>query len=105
MQTYKYSNTPFETSIKYTSIRSSIIIEKEQMKSISFPQAIGSLMYLATNTKRDLAYHVSHLDQFMSNPRVIYWTILKCILSHIQNTKEGGILYTRSTSFPQSIQL
>ena len=57
---------------------------------------LGELMYLMVQTRPDLAYSVSKLAQFMSNPREEHWTALKRVLRYLQSTQELGICYSRS---------
>ncbi|UYV63270.1 K02A2.6-like, partial [Cordylochernes scorpioides] len=42
--------------------------EIEEMNKIPYRQTIGSLMYLMTGTRPDIAYAVSRVSQFMNNP-------------------------------------
>lgn len=62
-----------------------------------YPTLLGELMYLMVQTRPDLAYSVSRLAQFMSNPREEHWTALKRILRYLQSTQELGICYTKTT--------
>lgn len=42
--------------------------EAAQMKNTPYREAIGSLMYIAVATRPDIAFAVSALSQFLSNP-------------------------------------
>ena len=42
--------------------------EEEEMSRVSYTSAVGSLMYTIVCTRPDLAYAVSTVSQFISNP-------------------------------------
>ena len=50
-------------------------------------------MHLMVQTRPDLAYSVSRLAQFMSNPTEEHWSALKRLLRYLQRTKDLGICY------------
>ena len=43
--------------------------EEEEISRVSYASAVGSLMYSIVYTRPDLAYAVSTVSRFMSNPR------------------------------------
>ena len=45
----------------------------KEMEGVPYKSAIGSLMYLATCTRPDLAAAVSELSNFIRNPGVAHW--------------------------------
>jgi hypothetical protein len=54
---------------------------------------IGSLLYLATSTRPDIAHAVSMLSRFISSPRVEHWAASKSVLRYLSETKSLGLLY------------
>ena len=40
----------------------------KDMRRVPYREAVGSLMYAVVGTRPDIAYAVSYLAQFMSNP-------------------------------------
>jgi hypothetical protein len=58
-----------------------------------YQSIIGTLMYAMTGTRPDLAFAVSKLSQFASNPNTEHWTSLKRILRYVQGTLQVGLLY------------
>ncbi|PRQ51433.1 putative RNA-directed DNA polymerase [Rosa chinensis] len=56
-------------------------IEKEDMKSKPYSRLVGSLMYAQVCTRPDLAFAVSMLARFQSNPGHEHWIAGKKILS------------------------
>ncbi|UYV67002.1 hypothetical protein LAZ67_4003628, partial [Cordylochernes scorpioides] len=71
--------------------------EIEEMSKIPYRQTIGSLMYLMTGTRPDIAYAVSRVSQFMNNPGPSYWTAVKKIFGYLEATKNIGICFGGSS--------
>ncbi|UYV62645.1 hypothetical protein LAZ67_2001397 [Cordylochernes scorpioides] len=67
--------------------------EIEEMNKIPYRQTIGSLMYLMTGTRPDIAYAVSRVSQFMNNPGPSHWTAVKKIFGYLKATKNIGICF------------
>ena len=68
MEWCKSASTPLELGSKLDSSQQpSEDQEKREMESIPYRSAIGSLMYLATCTRPDLAAAVSELSKFSQN--------------------------------------
>ena len=64
-------------------------------EKIEMADAIGSLMYLATCTRPDLAAAVSELSKFSQNPGVAHWEGVKKVLRYVSGTVGDGLLYKR----------
>ncbi|XP_042055870.1 secreted RxLR effector protein 161-like [Salvia splendens] len=60
--------------------------EIQKMKSIPYSNAIGSVMYLMVSTRPDIAYSVSCLSRYMSNPGQLHWEALKWLLRYLKHT-------------------
>lgn len=60
--------------------------ELSMMKVIPYQNLIGSLMYLTTCTRPDLAFSVYALAQFSSNPGLYHWKLAKRILQYLKTT-------------------
>ena len=54
---------------------------------------IGSLMYLTTGTRPDLAYTISFLSQFSSCPTEQHLKAVKHVLRYVNGTKDIGLYY------------
>ena len=67
--------------------------DKEFMAKIPYANAVGSLMYAMVFTQPDIAYSVSLVSRFMSNPRKVHWQALKWILRHIKGSLRKGMVY------------
>ncbi|KAE9042308.1 hypothetical protein PR002_g3993 [Phytophthora rubi] len=55
----------------------------------------GSLMYVATSTRPDLAYPVGYLSRFVGNPTVQHGGALKCVLRYVVATTDHGIYFKK----------
>jgi len=65
----KISHHSFGTSLQVILQAVSIITkEEEKISRVPYASAVGSLMYAMVCTRLDLAYAVSEISQFMSNP-------------------------------------
>lgn len=63
------------------------------MRKVPYASAVGSLMYLMVCTRPDLAYYVSMVSRFMSNPGEKHWLAVKWILRYIKGTKNVGLMF------------
>jgi hypothetical protein len=62
---------------------------------LRYSQIIGSLMYLASATRPDIAYAVSKLSRFVSNPGSEHWRALERVMHYLVGTMNYGIHYSR----------
>lgn len=58
--------------------------------------AVGSLLYLSGWTRPDIAFAVSQVARFCSNPTTELWTAVKRILRYLKGTPTYGLMYTTS---------
>jgi hypothetical protein len=59
---------------------------------------IGSPLYIANSFRPDIAYAVSILSQFTSNPSEEHFREIKSILRYLNGTRSYGLLFTRDNS-------
>jgi hypothetical protein len=64
----------------------------ENIKFVSYPRAIGSLMYVMDCTTLYIAQVVGVLGQFMSNPRHEHWITLKRVFIGVLLTISFSII-------------
>ncbi len=62
-------------------------------ENVPYRQAIGSLIYLVTGTRPDLAFSVRRLSQHLENPQKQHWSAVKRILRYLKGTETRGILF------------
>ncbi|KAJ0621687.1 putative RNA-directed DNA polymerase [Helianthus annuus] len=87
-----------DTSVARTLIDNTQRLRKNRGESVSqleYSRIIGSLMYLMTCTRPDLAYAVSRLSRYTSNPSEDHWKAITRVLKYIRYTRDYGLHYTR----------
>ena len=67
--------------------------ENEPAGGVPYREAVGSLMYLMTGTRPDLAFAIRRLSQYVSSPCKHHWIALKRVLRYVRGTSDYGILY------------
>ncbi|MGZ6286000.1 MAG: reverse transcriptase domain-containing protein, partial [Ktedonobacterales bacterium] len=55
---------------------------------------IGSLNYLATLLRPDIAYAVNRLARYQNRPSLEHWDAAKTVLRYLQTTQSQGLLYS-----------
>jgi hypothetical protein len=61
--------------------------EIDQMKSVPYASAIGSLMYAQICTRPNLAFVTGMLDRYQKNLGISHWNEIKKALRYIQDSK------------------
>jgi hypothetical protein len=72
--------------------------QTDDTTTTSYQQIIRSLMYLATGTRPDVAYTITHLSQFNTNPSTTYMATAKRVLRYLQATKDVALFYPWKSS-------
>ena len=67
--------------------------DKAKMAVIPYKSAIGSLMYLATCTRPDIAAAVSTLSRYNVNPGMAHWEGVQHVLRYLKGTSGEVICY------------
>lgn len=97
MEDCKAVSTPMDPGVKLSKDMSPQTDEEiQEMANIPYQKAIGSIMYLMTGTRPDLAYSVGVVSQFMANPGIQHWKALKRIFRYIQSTKDLCLTYQKT---------
>ena len=65
------------------------------MKNVPYANAIGTIMYAMISTMPNLAYVISSLSRFMSNPSKLDWDALKYLLRYINGSVNVGLSYKK----------
>ncbi|RVW55396.1 Retrovirus-related Pol polyprotein from transposon TNT 1-94 [Vitis vinifera] len=71
--------------------------EREEMKTIPYSSAVGSLMYAQVCTRPDIAFVVGMLGRYLSNPGSQHWKAAKKVLRYLQGTKDLMLTYQRTS--------
>lgn len=72
--------------------------EKQEMRKISYREAVGSLMFIAIVSRPDIMYSVNQVSRFLNNPGQTHWIAIKRIFWYLQGTATIGIMYTGSNN-------
>ncbi|KAM1998218.1 hypothetical protein EV2_005744 [Malus domestica] len=72
--------------------------EVEAMKDKPYASLVGSVMYIQVCTRPDLAFTLSVLGRFQSNPGVSHWNAAKKVLRYLQKTKSYMLVYSYAES-------
>ncbi|KAL2239854.1 UNVERIFIED_CONTAM: Retrovirus-related Pol polyprotein from transposon TNT 1-94 [Sesamum indicum] len=76
--------------------------EKDKMSKVPYSNVIGSIMFLMVCTRPDIAYAISCLSRYMSNPGPPHWEALKWLLRYLRGTDNIGINFSK---FSDSVDL
>src|SRR3954462_5223237 len=80
-----------------TSYDASVLLRKNRGNArdqLRYSQIIGSLMYLASATRPDIAFAVSKLSRFVSNPGDVHWHAIERVMRYLKGTMSHGLHYT-----------
>lgn len=64
----------------------------------TYQAMVGSLLYLSTRTRPDLAYAVGSVARYCAKPTKEHWMGVKRILRYLKGTVDFGLLYSREAS-------
>ncbi|KAM1132608.1 hypothetical protein ACFX19_047681 [Malus domestica] len=70
-------------------------LEKLSMTSKRYASLIGSIMYAQVCTRPNLAFAISVLKRYQSNPEEQHWIAAKKMLRYLQRTKSFMLTYKR----------
>lgn len=97
-------STPYPFGLQLSTAQAPISPEDQAyMAIVPYPHATGSLMWAMICSRPDIAYSVSTVAQFMSNPGVAHWTQVKRIFRYLAGTKDFCLQYSQ-TSAPFHLQ-
>ena len=91
------ATTPLEPGVKISKEDSpKTQEEREKMSEVPYRRLIGSLIYLALNTRPDLLYAVTKLSQYNTDPGEAHWHQAKHVLRYLNKTEDHGLTYERN---------
>ncbi|XP_074377341.1 secreted RxLR effector protein 161-like [Apium graveolens] len=64
---------------------------------VPYLSAIDALMYLANNTRPDIAFTVNLLARFSSDPSKRHWDGIKHILRYLRGTIDLGLFFSKNS--------
>ena len=94
MEDAKAVSTPVDVGTKLVKAAT----DSELIDRVLYQSAVGSLLYLSTKTRPDIAYAVNSVARFCSNPTKQNWMAVKRIFRYLRGTTTLGLLYKKSSS-------
>jgi len=94
MQDSKPASTPANPDMKLVKK----VEDSNRVDQRIYQAAVGSLLYLSTKTRTDIAFAVRSVARFCAEPTLQHWTAVKRILRYLRGASEFCILYCRSDS-------
>ena len=91
MENYKPTATPIDTGAKLTKATEDSKLFNQEL----YQSAIGSLLYLSTRARPDIACAVSNVVRFCSKPTMEHWKSIKHIMLYLNGTRNYGLLYEK----------
>ena len=70
--------------------------ERATMADVPYPQTVGCLLWLTTNTRPDIAFAVHQVARCVADPRPVHWTAVKRILRYLRGTSHFGLRFPSS---------
>ena len=67
-------------------------LEMIKMEHIPYANVIGSLIYAMISTRPDLAFVISLLSRYMSNPGMDHWIAVKWVMKYVNATLNVGYI-------------
>lgn len=97
MSDCKPVSTPLNCSIKLSlNMSPKTEEEKAEVQNLPYQNLVGSLMYLATSTRPDIAHAVSVLSQYNTNYGKQHWIAGKRVLRYLKGTENYALKFKRA---------
>lgn len=90
-------STPVDVNVKLDkSMSPKTEKERNEMKSVPYQEAVGSLLYAAQGTRPDISYAVNLVSRYSKDPGVQHWNAVKRIFRYLKGTISAKIQYLKS---------
>ena len=77
--------------------------ERERLSKLPYLELVGSLLYLSTMTRPDIAYHMSVLCSHMHDPSIDCYNAALDLLLYVGHTRHYHLRYSGSVAAPDGI--
>ena len=92
MEDCNSDRTPASTTALGSDVKGELWIDSEE--GFEYAAAVGMLLYLANNTRPDIAFAVHQCARFTHSPRQSHGKAVKRIVRYLQGTKDKGLIFT-----------
>lgn len=100
-QDAKAKHTPMEQGLKLpTQVHDHDLID---VRLYPYRQLIGSLQYLASNSRPDIAFATQSLSRGMARPSMLHWKAAKRIVAYLKTTSSFGPTFSRGANLDVSV--
>ena len=97
MQSCSSSKTPIVKGDRFSKAQCpQNVIERDRMKAVLYSLVVGSLMYAQVCIHPDIAFVVSLLGRYFSDPGQSHWKMAKKVLRYLPGTKDLMLTYQRT---------
>lgn len=94
MKNSKPAITPMEANVKLSKEMCPQTSEdKKFMSNVPYRSAVGCLVYAMVCTRPDIAFAVGAVSQFLEDPGIKHWSVVKRIMRYLHGTCTHGIHY------------
>ena len=90
------ARTPLDISLQLSKNRG------ESVSQVEYSRVISSLMYLMSCIRPDIAYAISRLSRYTSNPNANHWKAIIIVLRYLRHNRNYRLHYT-IPSYPRRI--
>ena len=63
------------------------------MWNVPFYEAVSSAMYTTVTMRPDIVHAMSHLAQYIQNPRKVHWEAIKHIIWYLKGTHKYWLVF------------
>ena len=96
-------NTPHHTP-SFEKLRlANTDLEREKARAVPYMQLVGSLLYVAVQTRPDVLYQVATLARFMSDPTVEAYAAAEQILLYLAKTQDLSLEFKREAEHGNNV--
>ncbi|KAK3725314.1 hypothetical protein QZH41_002591 [Actinostola sp. cb2023] len=99
MENCKPVSTPVDPNFKLTKAGADNVPHNQS----DYQSVVGSLLYLSSVSRPDIAFAVSNVARYSSNPTNEHWAAVKRILRYLKGTVNYGLLFTSDVDSEQHI--
>nr|CCA28135.1 putative polyprotein [Albugo laibachii Nc14] len=76
--------------------------EDPRMKNRPYRSLVGSLLYISTGTRPDIAFSVCQLIRHLEKPSEEHWNVAIRVLRYLKTTASNGIIYQEGKNWIQT---